>query len=454
MYNLKWSRFNFLVDTENHQKFLYNSYSNSLIKLNDSLYNSLFAISQNNEVLPNSVRDFSDEEVDYFIRAFILVESDDALVDLMHHQSMARLYSKKNMVLTIAPTQSCNFSCTYCFEKSRKGGVITDETEDAIINYLVQQKYKEGLETISLTWYGGEPLLQHKRVISIAQRINQLGLEIEENLLITNGYFFTLDVIEELVKAKISDIQITLDGSKETHDIRRPLINGKGTFDTIIKNMDDYFNSDYRDAFTIAVRVNIDNRNYERYMEIYRWLNNRYKSKKLIVYPGIVVLDENDSNASTCLSRNAVTDIFLDLFSKYGIITEELYPNDINIECMTRSPYSMLIGSQGEIYKCYEDLGNKDLIVGNINDPKVWSNYDLISKYAVGIDHYNDPKCRKCSYLPICRGGCPIRRLENVYKGKHNDCCTPFKDRIHDYIELYSKLSSKYPNSRLRKRHE
>ena len=61
---------------------------------------------------------------------------------------------------------------------------------------------------------------------------------------------------------------------------------------------------------------------------------------------------------------------------------------------MTRSPYSMLIGSQGEIYKCYEDLGNKELIVGNINDPKVWSKYELIAQYSVGIDHYNDPECR------------------------------------------------------------
>ena len=218
------------------------------------------------------------------------------------------------------------------------------------------------------------------------------------------------------------------------------MANGKGTFDTIIENLDNYYNSSFRDAFAIAIRVNIDNRNYKSFIDIYKWLNDRYKSKRLIVYPGVVVLDENDCNASTCLSRNAVTDIVLDLFTKYGIITEELYPDDVNIECMTRSPYSMLIGSQGEIYKCYEDLGNKELIVGNINDPKVWSKYELIAQYSVGIDHYNDPECRKCSYLPICRGGCPIRRFENVYKGRHNDCCTPFKGRIKDYIELYSEI--------------
>ena len=75
-------------------------------------------------------------------------------------------------------------------------------------------------------------------------------------------------------------------------------------------------------------------------------------------------------------SRNAVTDIFLDLFTQYGGVSEESYPDDVNMECMTRSPYSMLIGSQGEIYKCYEDLGNKELTVGNINDPEVWHKYE------------------------------------------------------------------------------
>ena len=178
------------------------------------------------------------------------------------------------MVLTIAPTQSCNFACTYCFEKWRQSGALSNRTEDAIINYIKHLKQEDGLESVNLTWYGGEPLLQYKRVISLARRIDELGLKINENLLITNGYFFTPEVVEKLVEAKISEIQITLDGFRETHDIRRPLINGKGTFDTIIKNLDDYYNSRFRGAFAIAIRVNIDNRNYKSFMEIYRCLND------------------------------------------------------------------------------------------------------------------------------------------------------------------------------------
>ncbi|WP_255434151.1 SPASM domain-containing protein [Carboxylicivirga sp. M1479] len=79
------------------------------------------------------------------------------------------------------------------------------------------------------------------------------------------------------------------------------------------------------------------------------------------------------------------------------------------------------------------------MLVGNINDKHIWSNHQLNAQYSMGIDHYQDPVCRDCSFLPICRGGCPKRRYENKYEGKQNDCCTPFKGRIEDYLELIVK---------------
>ena len=198
MTHLKWSRFNFLVETSKHQKYLYNSYSNSLIRLEDTLYKNLQSLSRNDGM--SNITAFSKEEIEYLKKIYALVEDDDILVDILHHQSMSRIYSKKTLVLTIAPTQSCNFACTYCFEKWRQSGTLSDQTENAIINYIKHLKQTEGLENINLTWYGGEPLLQYKRVISLAKRIEQLGLNINENLLITNGYFFTPEVIKELVR--------------------------------------------------------------------------------------------------------------------------------------------------------------------------------------------------------------------------------------------------------------
>ena len=93
MTDLKWSRFNFLVETEKHRKYLYNSYSNSLIAVDDSLYASLLFLSRDNGTSILSA--FSEEEIEYLKKIYALVEDDDALVDILHHQSMSRLYSKR-----------------------------------------------------------------------------------------------------------------------------------------------------------------------------------------------------------------------------------------------------------------------------------------------------------------------------------------------------------------------
>lgn len=441
---LYWSRYNFL-ETIDGNHYLYNSYSNSILQVDDELFNTLSKI-KNREwsIGHNTPNNITSDIIEELKNRYILVNNDDLLVDVMQHQSLTRLYSKSHMTLTIAPTQSCNFSCVYCFEKWRKSKPLSSSTADSIVEYLAMLHKNEGLKTMDLIWYGGEPLLQMEVIKTLGKRITELGLIITTHLLITNGYNFTLQNIDDLQKLGITDVQITIDGCKTQHDKSRPLLNGKGTFDKIINNLDEYFNSQYRDCFDISIRVNIDKDNYMDFIALHHWLTSRYSSNRLYVYPGIIVLDEQNENRHKCLNRNEVTNFYLSLYNDHGIICEELFPENINMECMARSPYmNLLIGPNGDIYKCYEDLGNSNLIVGNINNKSIISEDPLVAQYAAGINHYNDPICRKCSYLPICNGGCPIRRFENKYKGAHNDCCTPFKGRIRDYIKLFLQTIQK-----------
>lgn len=434
---MNWSRFNFLLDTA--EGFcLYNSYSNCLINLSDNLYDILLTLSKEKGLTQSTLSNLSEEEIQYFESNYILVDNDDSLVEILHLQSLARMFSRNNLVLTIAPTQSCNFSCTYCYEKWRNSPPMTKETEDAILDFVIRENAAHHLDSLNLNWYGGEPLLQCDRVTSLSRRLAELGIPVHENIIITNGYYFTEENIVKLISSGIQEVQITLDGKREIHDSRRPLANGKGTFDTIIRNLDAYYNGPYRDNLIIALRVNIDKSNYQDFINLHKMLKERYHSEKLIIYPGIVTLDKGEKNASSCLNKNEVTNLYLDLYKKYGILAENLCPDDITTECSARNFRSnLLIGPGGEVYKCFEHLGDKSMVVGNIHDPNIWENYDLIAKFLVGIDHYNIPECRKCPYLPICNGGCPSQRYKNTYNAEHFDCCTPFKGRIEEYINLY-----------------
>lgn len=434
---MKWSRFNFLFKTTKGH-CLYNSYSNCLLNLGDELYGFLSHLKKETELSSEILSFLNEEEIQFFKNNFVLVDDDDSLVEILHLQSMARLFSRNNLVLTIAPTQSCNFSCVYCYEKWRNSSPMTQETEDAIFDFVIKENNVHHLDSLSLNWYGGEPLLLCDRIASMSSRLSSIGIPVRENIVITNGYYFNKTNIEKLASSGVFEVQITLDGNRETHDSRRPLAGGKGTFDTIIKNLDSYFDGPFRDSFFLALRVNIDKSNCEDFIGIFKWLKERYNSDKLIIYPGIVVLDQSEQNASFCMNKNEVTDLYLNLYKRYGILAENLCPDDINIECAARNYRSnLLIGPGGEVYKCFEHLGDSSMVVGNIRNPDIWDNYDLIAKFLVGIDHYNLPECKKCPYLPICTGGCPSQRYKNTYKGEKYDCCSPFKGRIEDYINLF-----------------
>ena len=77
MENFKWSRYNFLWNSEKHGKLLYNSYTNGFLKLDDSLYNDFNAISAKDGVQYNHL--FTKDELHYFKNNFIFVENDDSL---------------------------------------------------------------------------------------------------------------------------------------------------------------------------------------------------------------------------------------------------------------------------------------------------------------------------------------------------------------------------------------
>ena len=231
--------------------------------------------------------------------------------------------------------------------------------------------------------------------------------------------------------------QITLDGFSDIHNARRPLKSGGKTFERIIKNIELYFNRTINNSLYISIRVNVDNNNLKDYLSLYSFLKEKFPFDNFDVYPGWVTIKEGGKGFSSCVSINKQNDFCLSLAEK-GIKYQDIFPKFVTL-CSVTNPYSMLIGPDGNIYKCWEDLGIEGKIVGNINTQMVWKNLELRAKYSCGVNRFNDPICRQCEYLPICNGGCPIRRFENKYEGSHNNYCTYFKGRLKEYVLMHYK---------------
>ena len=102
--------------------------------------------------------------------------------------------------------------------------------------------------------------------------------------MITNGYNIDkiVDFVDEL---KIGGMQITLDGTKKSHDSTRYLVNGKGSFDKILSNIDLLLS--VSNKVNITVRMNVLQENSKEYEPLYRLLRLKY-NKRVNLYPAFV----------------------------------------------------------------------------------------------------------------------------------------------------------------------
>ena len=114
------------------------------------------------------------------------------------------------------------------------------------------------------------------------------------------------------------------------------------------------------------------------------------------------------------LNRQQRGQFFIDLYHKYNIDVQ-FYPCHETGGCGATCLNSYVIGPEGELYKCWVDVGNKERIVGSVLDMKINNEY-LLANYLVNANMYDDDACKQCMLLPICNGGCPIRRLNNKKK--------------------------------------
>lgn len=124
-------------------------------------------------------------------------------------------------------------------------------------------------------------------------------------------------------------------------------------------------------------------------------------SNNVIVYPGIIRLENKEmtNTVEPAFGRWETANFLYDIYSK-GILKGEVYPSlGISKTCCASCINSFIIGPQGEIYKCWNDVSDKTKVVGYINRKGI-VNKELYYRYHIGCEWYNDTECRKCfSYL-------------------------------------------------------
>ncbi|MBQ9042511.1 MAG: SPASM domain-containing protein [Eggerthellaceae bacterium] len=331
--------------------------------------------------------------------------------------------------LTICPTMGCNFDCPYCFE-DHFAGKMGQDVQDDVVALAGRMLDASCAKNISVTWFGGEPLLAPEVIESLSGRLMALadgrGGEYSASI-ITNGYLLTQGIADMLGRCKVKSAQVTIDGLGATHDATRHLAGGGPTFERITTNL-----RDLNLPFKVNVRHNVHEANLHEVDELEEFVEKlaAESGNEMECYPAPV------SGSDAADARGGQVGLLCGAdASEVGIRQEAgRFRRGQGHYCGAHTLWSVGVDAEGNLQKCWEAVDKPAISFGTARD---WdpadplataSNPDNLTMYLNTASPVPDEECRECVWLPHCAGGCPHKRL---FGGRQ---CVAFKDEPEKYV--------------------
>ena len=328
-------------------------------------------------------------------------------------------HNDSHMMVTIAPTLSCNFGCHYCFQGVDKPLTkMTPRVRNATKAWLVG--HIAGRRSFHLTWYGGEPLMDQEAIWDISAEAIRYCDENDikyTSMMISNGYQMTVPVAEKLKAARVGKVQITIDGDEATHDSRRHLTSGRGTFQKILDNIQAVTE---RKLLKVSVRVNIDGQNESQARALLDILHARgfgIHNGVSVYFAPVESVAEATDGCTSCLSKTDYADVETRLHQlafEMGLMPMPRMPRHLGL-CTAVKPNSYVVVPNGDLHKCWDTVMDPALRVGSVmgghprgSDTRTEAMWNAWSPFENDV-------CGNCQLLPACAGACAFKFVHNDY---------------------------------------
>lgn len=394
--NLKWSVWNDNIDVGENRLVIFNTFSRNAVLMETS-----------------EIKELDEPLLNILFKLGILVESKKE-----EKKEWEVRYSKDKedlsyIDLTILLTLNCQMRCVYCFEGKKNTSTLTPSIMNDILLFL---KNRIGAcKKLRVTWFGGEPLLAYNRLkeMSIALMLfcNENNIQYLADIT-TNGVALNQQRCKELIYSlNVKRYIITVDGLDDIQEQRRPLLSRKAYFSILWHNLEILVEM----GASVTVRMTIDKQNVSHIPA----LLDRIANSKLNKRVGLSFCRTIDYNftphdiSGNLYSEAEFTEVEWDLIQyahNLGLWKYKFPHAAPSGGCLRQG--DIVIGVDGEIYKCLDTVGDIRWITGNIREqgdiPQVkpeW--YESWNKWSP----LKNDICKKCVLVPLCNGGCPHNAL-------------------------------------------
>jgi uncharacterized protein len=391
------------------------------------------------------ISDISGEDSSALFDLGMLVEqSTDEVAEYLSRYELSkerggRLYAQLFMAT------SCNLGCAYCYQSAptKQGNVIKKAELDRFVSWIQWEIKNSGITALELKFYGGEPLLARLLMPAFMASINRVcgdsGIPVVYEI-VTNATLFDERLIRLFIENSVA-MQITLDGSGETHDKRRAWKGtGKGSFSQIFANLETI--AKLGGAHLVNLRMNVDQENISevgglasraRQLGIGKFSCGRihFRERKTEYTRKMVSAEEFDETFDLEIFR-----ILAPL--GYADSPSDLEPIDT---CLYHSRRGFAVSPSLELFKCDELIDHPEYSVGSIGEDGVPSFNEVEYNKAVSRKPTDFESCASCRYLPQCGSGCSIRAL-NAKGTPHVNFCEATYESIRRKVNSYSQAAA------------
>lgn len=354
---------------------------------------------------------------------------------------------------------ACNLNCTYCYYRS-KDDLLQQKSrriDDTLLeNYIADYINSQDTGEVQFTWHGGEPTLMgldfFRKVVVLQAKHAPAGRTVSNDLQ-TNGTLLDDDWCTFLAENNFL-VGLSIDGTKDLHDLYRPKNNGGASFDETFVASQRLRKHKVR----FATLTTVNRRNATRARDVYRFLRDEVGATYMQFIPCVEPL-HFETTAPGHHSRNSSAEVgsgrsrpghplsavtawsvdpyewgdFLctvfDLWGRHDVRTVKINLFETIIAQMngrpamlcTTSPFcgkNVAVEHDGRVYAC-DHYVYPEYEIGKIGDRSLGETVFSLKQLEFGLNKYNTlpTQCRRCEYLSLCGGECPRTRILRTRDG-------------------------------------
>lgn len=351
--------------------------------------------------------------------------------------------------VTLLTTLQCNFACDYCIQgdhadHNATAAKMSLDTASRVADWMESRLDALGSPRFTLTFFGGEPLLNLPVVYFLAERMwaacTRRGVEMRINV-ITNGLLLTEAVVDRLLPYGLAGVKITLDGDRATHDRLRPLRGGQGTFDRIVANL-----AAIAPKVRISIGGNFDVESAASYPDLLAFLRRQPFADRIAkvafkpiirgpntgkpsrsderptldgrrVIPLMATAGHGAPLGGTCMTAagngggsSSPCDSCQVVDERLSWLRAETRAHGFDTvdglhmgPCELHRRHAYTIGPEGSLYPCPGFTGEPALRIGHVEPALHDRHADMRTRFDT---HAPWRACGDCALIPVCGGGC------------------------------------------------